>query len=50
MTTCKKITLTAAAMVLSAGLAVGGTLAYLNAVTETKTNVFASDKSISIDQ
>ena len=27
MTTCKKITLTAAAMVLSAGLAVGGTLA-----------------------
>lgn len=36
MTTCKKITLTAAAMVLSAGLAVGGTLAYLNAVTETK--------------
>ena len=37
MTTCKKITLTAAAMVLSAGLAVGGTLAYLNAVTETKT-------------
>ena len=38
MTTCKKITLTAAAMVLSAGLAVGGTLAYLNAVTETKTN------------
>ena len=26
MTTCKKITLTAAAMVLSAGLAVGGTL------------------------
>ena len=29
MTTYKKITLTAAAMVLSAGLAVGGTLAYL---------------------
>ena len=49
MTTCKKITLTAAAMVLSAGIAVGGTLAYLNSVTETKTNVFASDKSISID-
>ena len=38
MTTYKKITLTAAAMVLSAGLAVGGTLAYLNSVTETKTN------------
>ena len=36
MTTCKKITLTAAAMVLSAGLAVGGTLAYLNAVTELR--------------
>ena len=34
----KKITLTAAAMVLSAGLAAGGTLAYLNSVTETKTN------------
>ena len=30
MTTCKKITLTAATMVLSAGLAIGGTLAYLN--------------------
>ena len=46
MTTCKKITLTAAAMVLSAGLAVGGTLAYLNAVTETKTNTFTSSRNI----
>ena len=36
MTTCKKITLTAAAMVLSAGLAVGGTLAYLNAFTSSR--------------
>ena len=47
MTTCKKITLTAAAMVLSAGLAVGGTLAYLNAVTETKTNTFLPTTSMS---
>lgn len=46
MTTCKKITLTAAAMVLSAGLAVGGTLAYFNAVTETKTNTFTSSRNI----
>lgn len=42
----KKITLTAAAMVLSAGLAAGGTLAYLNSVTETKTNTFTSGKNI----
>ena len=43
----KRITLTAAAMVLSAGLATGGTLAYLNSVTETKTNTFTSSKNIS---
>ena len=42
----KKITLTAAAMVLSAGLAAGGTLAYLNSGTETKTNTFTSGKNI----
>lgn len=42
----KRITLTAAAMVLSAGLATGGTLAYLNSVTETKTNTFTSSKNI----
>lgn len=33
-------------MVLSAGLAAGGTLAYLNSVTETKTNTFTSGKNI----
>ena len=35
MNKMKKITATAAAMAISAGLAVGGTLAYLNSVTET---------------
>ena len=42
----KKITATAAAMVLSAGIAVGGTRAYLNSVSETKTNTFTSSKNI----
>lgn len=46
MNKVKRITATAAAMVLSAGLAVGGTLAYLNSVTETKTNTFTSSKNI----
>lgn len=46
MNKIKKITATAAAMALSAGLAVGGTLAYLNSVTETKTNTFTSGKNI----
>lgn len=46
MNKMKKITATAAAMALSAGLAVGGTLAYLNSVTETKTNTFTSSKNI----
>ena len=46
MNKMKKITATAAAMVLSAGIAVGGTLAYLNSVTETKTNTFTSSKNI----
>lgn len=46
MTKMKKITATAAAMVLSAGIAVGGTLAYLNSVTETKTNTFTSSRNI----
>lgn len=46
MNKMKKITATAAAMALSAGLAVGGTLAYLNSVTETKTNTFTSGKNI----
>lgn len=46
MKKAKKITLTAAAMALSAGLAAGGTLAYLNSVTETKTNTFTSGKNI----
>ena len=36
MNKMKKITATAAAMAISAGLAVGGTLAYLNSVTETR--------------
>ncbi len=46
MNKMKKITATAAAMALSAGLVVGGTLAYLNSVTETKTNTFTSGKNI----
>ena len=46
MNKIKKITATAAAMALSAGIAVGGTLAYLNSVTETKTNTFTSGKNI----
>ena len=46
MNKMKKITATAAAMAISAGLAVGGTLAYLNSVTETKTNTFTSGKNI----
>ena len=46
MNKMKKITATAAAMVLSAGIAVGGTLAYLNSVTETKTNTFTSSRNI----
>lgn len=41
----KKITLTAAAMVLQQDCS-RGTLAYLNSVTETKTNTFTSGKNI----
>jgi predicted ribosomally synthesized peptide with SipW-like signal peptide len=46
MTKGKKIGAIIAAMAMSAALAAGGTLAYLNAVTETKTNTFSSSKTI----
>lgn len=45
----KQTFITLAAMALTATLAIGGTLAYLNDITETKQNVFTSDKGIDID-
>lgn len=42
----KRIVTTIGAMALTAVLAVGGTLAYLSAVTETATNTFSSSKNI----
>lgn len=45
----KQIFITLTAMALTAALTIGGTLAYLSAITETKTNVFSSDKGIEID-
>lgn len=47
MTKKKRIGATVAAMALSAAVAVGGTFAYLQAVTETKKNVFTSSKNVS---
>lgn len=49
MTKKKRIGTTIAAMTLTAALAVGGTLAYLQAVTETKKNVFTSSKNITTE-
>ena len=43
----KRLALTLGAMALTAALAVGGTLAYLSSVTETKTNTFSSSKDVS---
>lgn len=45
----KRIATTIGAMALTAVLAVGGTLAYLSSVTETKKNVFTSSKSITTE-
>lgn len=42
----KRIATTLGAMALTAALAIGGTLAYLSNVTETKTNTFSSSKDI----
>ena len=44
----KQVLITGAAMALTAVLAVGGTLAYMTAITETKKNVFTSDKGVTI--
>ena len=46
MTKGKRIAVTVSAMALSAAMAIGGTLAYLNSVTETKTNTFSTSKNI----
>lgn len=43
----KKLLLGAGAAALVAALSVGGTLAYLSAVTETKQNVFSSSRNLS---
>lgn len=42
----KRLLGTVGAIVLTAALTLGGTLAYLNSVTETKNNVFSSSKNI----
>lgn len=42
----KRIAATVGAMALTAVLAIGGTLAYLSSVTETKTNTFSSSKDV----
>lgn len=42
----KQILTTAAAVALTATVCIGGTLAYLSSVTETKTNTFSSSKNI----
>ena len=42
----KQIIITLSAMALTAALTIGGTLAYLSAVTETKENVFSSDDGL----
>ena len=45
----KKIAMTLGAMALTAVVAIGGTLAYLSSVTETKTNTFSSSKDITTE-
>lgn len=45
----KQLLITGAAVALTAVLAVGGTLAYMTAITETKQNTFTSDKGVDID-
>lgn len=45
----KRIAATLGAMALTAVIAVGGTLAYLTHVTETKTNTFSSSKDITTE-
>ncbi len=42
----KQLFITLTAMALTAALAIGGTLAYLSTVTETKENVFSSDDGL----
>lgn len=45
----KRIATTLGAMALTAVVAIGGTLAYLSSVTETKTNTFSSSKDITTE-
>ncbi len=45
----KKIAMTLGAMALTAVVAIGGTLAYLSSVTETKKNTFTSSKDVSTE-
>lgn len=45
----KRIAMTLGAMALTAVIAIGGTLAYLSSVTETKTNTFTSGKDVSTE-
>ncbi|MEG2506692.1 MAG: SipW-dependent-type signal peptide-containing protein, partial [Longicatena sp.] len=45
----KRLTATVAAMALTGILAVAGTLAYMQQVTETKQNVFTSAKDINTE-
>lgn len=49
MTNKKRIATTLGAMALTAVIAIGGTLAYLSSVTETKTNTFTSSKDITTE-
>ena len=44
----KRIMKILTALSVVAVITVGGTLAYLHTITETKSNVFSSDKNISI--
>lgn len=48
MKKCRKVVCTIVLILLGAAGGIAGSLAYLHAVTQTKVNVFASDKKISI--
>lgn len=48
MKKCRKVILAITLILLGAGAGIAGSLAYLHAVTQTKVNVFASDRKISI--
>lgn len=45
----KRIATTLGAMALTAVIAIGGTLAYLSSITETKTNTFTSSKDVTTE-